>query len=479
MKNFFRKVAFGIGPNEEIPSDPLTWATSQITDKIPDLSWKGKIYTEEELRKKHLKKFIYTDRKVLRIKHKKDKHAYKEAKEKLRHETGKEFWENLEICIRHQEAMTGISPVLTRLWYFWGNHFTITEKNLLNSYVTGAYQRETIRSNLNQSFEKMVYDATISWAMIRHLDNSKNVGPKSISGRADWRREKNEPATINENHARELLELHTVSPKAGQTQEDIIQLAYIMTGWQNKWSERGLETGNVYFDSERHQPGKKIVFGKEYKRGKKTLRIVIKDLVNHPSCRDFIATKLCRYLITDEPTKEMKQPIIKAWEKSDGFLPEVHKAAIKVAFEFNDKYKKFQNPENWFLQMSKIADLKWPHGPEIMDKYVLGDKPNKILREPKFIINELGIHPYRLPQPNGWSNFSKDWMSPELLIRRLVFGTDAYYRVKQGNQNTEFYEKIVTRNFDNPDKIMSFINKKDHLDEKHTLLFNHTEFLKA
>jgi hypothetical protein len=129
--------------------------------------------------------------------------------------------------------------------------------------------------------------------------------------------------------------------------------------------------------------------------------------------------------------------------------------------------------------MSKIADLKWPHGPEIMDKYVLGDKPNKILREPKFIINELGIHPYRLPQPNGWSNFSKDWMSPELLIRRLVFGTDAYYRMKEGNQNIEFYEKIVTRNFDNPDRIMSFINKKDHLDEKHTLLFNHTEFLKA
>ena len=98
------------------------------------------------------------------------------------------------------------------------------------NYVTGAYHRETIRLNLNQSFEKMVYDATISWAMIRHLDNSKNVGPKSISGRADWRREKNEPATINENHARELLELHTVSPKAGQTQEDIIQLAYIKIG---------------------------------------------------------------------------------------------------------------------------------------------------------------------------------------------------------------------------------------------------------
>ncbi len=206
---------------------------------------------------------------------------------------------------------------------------------------------------------------------------------------------------------------------------------------------------------------------------------MIKDLVNHPFCRDFIATKLCRYLITDEPTKKMKQPIIKAWEKSDGFLPEVHKAAIKVAFEFNDKYQKFQNPENWFLKMSKIADLKWPHGPEIMDKYVLGNKLGRLQKEAKWIVNELGNHPYRVKQPNGWSDISEDWMSPELIIRRLVFGNRSYYRMKQENQKIEFYEKIVTRNFDNSDKIMSFINKKDHLDEKHTLLFNHTEFLKA
>ena len=105
------------------------------------------------------------------------------------------------------------------------------------------------------------------------------------------------------------------------------------------------------------QPGKKNVLGKEYKRGKKTLAVVIKDLVNHPNCRDFVAERLCRYLITDEPTKEMKQPIIDAFKKSDGFIPEIHKAAIKVAFEYNDKFKKFQTPENWFIQVAKIGDL--------------------------------------------------------------------------------------------------------------------------
>ena len=76
MKNFFRKVAFGLKPDEKIPSDPLVWATSQITDKIPELSFKGKIYSEQELRK-HYREWVYQDRKVLRKKFKNDKNEYK------------------------------------------------------------------------------------------------------------------------------------------------------------------------------------------------------------------------------------------------------------------------------------------------------------------------------------------------------------------------------------------------------------------
>ena len=71
------------------------------------------------------------------------------------------------------------NPVLAKLWMFWGNFFAISEKDFLANYSTGAYQREIIWPNLNQSFEKMVYDVTTSWAMIHHLDNSESVGPKS------------------------------------------------------------------------------------------------------------------------------------------------------------------------------------------------------------------------------------------------------------------------------------------------------------
>ncbi len=189
MKNFFRKVAFGLKPDEKIPSDPLVWATSQIKDEIPDFSFKGKIYSEKELRK-HYREWVFNDRKKLRKKFKKDKKGYKSAKNKLRADTGQKFWRNLELAIRHKEATMGSHPVLAKLWYFWGNHFTISDKDFLSHYTTGAYQRETIRLNMNQTFEKLAHEATVAWAMIHHLDNAVNVGPKSKDAKADWRKRK-------------------------------------------------------------------------------------------------------------------------------------------------------------------------------------------------------------------------------------------------------------------------------------------------
>jgi|TARA_B110000858_G_C17793951_1_gene471364 uncharacterized protein (DUF1800 family) len=477
MKNFFRKVAFGIGPNEDVPSDPLKWALKQVNE-VPKLSWTGRLLTEKELRLLY-GEYIYNDRKVLRKKYKDNKTLYKFNTDLLTKKTGQEFWEPLEIAVRHNEAINSKSPVLAKLWMFWGNFFTISDKDQLPDYSTGSYQREIIRPNLNQTFEKMVFDVTTSWAMIHHLDNSRSAGPKSETAKADWRKKKNEPATINENHARELLELHTVSPNSGYTQEDIIQLAYIMTGWQNKHDKKKLETADIWFNKKHHQPGKKKVLGKTYKSGKKGLAAVIKDLVNHPSCREFVANRLCTHFITDEPTKEMKAPIIKAFKDSDGSLPEIHKATIKVIFEHNKKYKKFQNPENWFIQLAKISDIQWPPSTKLMDLYELGNEPTRSQKQPTNLLRKIGYNPYRAKQPNGWSDISTDWLSPELLIRRLIYAKESYLLSKPENNNNEFYDKIVQKNFDNSDKILEYINKKDKPSDKQTLLFNHPEFLKA
>ena len=473
--NFYRRVAFGLSPNEKPYKDPLNWAINQL-DRIPDLLWPGTIPTEKDLRKKY-GEWVYGDREVLRKKFKNDKHAYRKAKDELRIKTGERYFELNEHAIRHFQTKYSKQPVFERFWLFWGNHFAISEKDFLAQYSTGAYQRESIRANMNQSFEKLVQDATIAWPMIHHLDNEQNVGPKSQE--AKWAREKGREVGINENHARELLELHTVSPNCGYTQEDVIQMAYIMTGWRPKWGKKRLETGDVHFNPNAHQPGKKILLGKKYNSGRKGLKTAIRDLVNRPECREFIAMKLCRYLITDYPTKDMTKPIIDAWKKSDGHLPAIHKAAIEVAFNYSDKYKKFQNPENWLLQMVKLSDIDLVPSTNLMSLYKLGNRPSGDQRRLEKILRELGHHPYLAKQPNGWSDLSEDWMSPELLIRRLVYAREAYYKMHKKNQKLSFYEEMIDKNFDNPDVILKILNTQEHKVHKHVVLFNLPEVLRS
>jgi uncharacterized protein (DUF1800 family) len=481
MKNFFRKVAFGLKPDEKVPSDPLTWAQNQV-ETIPELNWKGKhIYSEKEMRKHWIKQRV-EENTTLRKKFKNDPAGFRRAEKQLKNDTGARFWPNNEICIRHAEGIRSDNPVLAKLWYFWTNHFTISDTQSLAEFSTGAYHREFIRANMDKTFETMVQEATVAWPMIMHLDNKDNIGPKSESGRQEWRRREKEPATLNENHARELMELHTISPNGGYTQEDVQELAKIMTGWRPKWSKKLDQGSDVRFMSDRHEPGKKTVLGKIYKRGRKSLKIVIKDLVNHPSCREFIATKLCRYLITDHPTKEMIAPIIKAWEKSDGHLPEVHKAAIKVAFEYNNKYKKFQNPENWWLQTINMsgASYAYPIPERWMDKFELGVLVSEQLRQPDWRLENIGYHPYKAKQPNGYSDISTDWLSTELIIRRLMYAKEAFHMYKITDQlDLKIHEKIIQTNFDNPDKILKIVSKAKSHEEKHMILFNLPEVLRA
>ena len=152
--SFFRKVGFGLGPQDNMPEDALKWAHSQLNE-VPEFIWTGDIPNEKEIRLQHRER-IYQDRKILRKKYKNDKNKYKLAKQKLRIRTGQHFHESNELSIRHNQAINGDAPVFERFWHFWGNHFAISEKDFLPEYATGPYQREIIRPNMMNTFEDMV-----------------------------------------------------------------------------------------------------------------------------------------------------------------------------------------------------------------------------------------------------------------------------------------------------------------------------------
>ena len=476
--SFYRKVGFGIGINDKVPTNPLKWATDQL-DEIPKLLWTGWIPSEKEMRIKY-GEWIYGDRKVLRKKYKNDKNAYRKAKDKLSIQTGERFFELNEHAIRHYQTKYSNQPVFERFWLFWGNHFAISEKDSLADFSTGPYQREIIRPNMIKTFEDMVQEVTRSWCMIHHLDNSESVGPNSKRGIESR-------DTINENHARELLELHTVSPEAGYTQDDVINLAYIMTGWGHKWNNKVLETGDVWFDQDKHQKGEKIVLGKKYKNeGKRELSKVIHDLSNHPQCIKFVSTKLCRHFITDNPTKDMVDPVIKAWTNSNGNLIKIHKAVIQQAYKNNNFTYKFQLPEVWIMQLSRIFDLNLPISSKKMN-YEFKFEPSNRQEQLTWYLNEVGHSPYRPKQPNGWSDYEVDWISPELLLRRLWFDSNEIpNHVKIENYSHSFVSLCLERNFDNHERMTSMIedlkiNKitKNDLEKIYGIICNLPWILKA
>ena len=451
-KRYFRKVAFGIAPHQKVPKDPVRWAQDQL-DEVPPITWNAPLLTGDEYLKKY-GEFVYTRREILRLKFRNDRQGYEDAKDKLAFQMGEKFYESLELAVRHHTALHSGAPVFERLWLFWCNHFAITDKDFMPQFVTGPYHREIIRQNMTGSFRELTEAATLSWAMIHNLDNSESVGPNSQRGR--WRREKGKPATVNENHARELLELHTISPQAGYSQKDVIALSYIMAGWRHDWTKKRQECNPVKFDQKSHEPGNHKVLGKAYKqRGitpKNKLIDVLADLATHPECAKFIAKKLCRHFICDEPTQEMMTPVIAAFEQTDGHLPTVHKALMQVVYDHAKDNQKFHNPEVWLLQMVNMSGAHWPPRPDQMN-YDFKDYPKRLMRSPRKYLEELGHSPYRPDQPNGWPDTKLEWLSPELLIRRLTFAR----RFSSGIHRPQKldFEEMVSKNFDDVSEVMA------------------------
>tara|TARA_B100000925_G_scaffold170716_1_gene128583 strand:+ start:220 stop:1677 length:1458 start_codon:yes stop_codon:yes gene_type:complete len=483
-RDYLRKVAFGISVDEDVPSDPLVWAQNQF-DVVPGFIWEKKLPTLDEQRDRY-GHWVYQDREVLREKHKNDRLAYEKEKDHLRNITGERFFESLELSVRHTNALASHSPAFERMWHFWGNFFAISEKDFLASFSTGVYQREIIRPNMVNTFEELVYAVTTSWCMLHHLDNAENIGPNSKEGVRKNSDNDKQKVGLNENHARELLELHTLSPDANYTQEDVVEMAKVMTGWRHFWSKKKLEAGPIKFQPEYHEQGPYKILGKVYdikdfntvNKGKE-LKIVIKDLANHPSTQRHVAKKLCQHFVCDEPTDEMIIPIVNAWKKNDGNLVEIHKATMRTVFQYGSNYRKFSMPELWLLQNAKMLGLLYiymsPQGFEFK-----GSKPSRSHELVKDILWEIGHPIYRAKQPNGYIDLEDEWLSPELIIRRLA-AARRFVNITNPNVNydQEYFENVIIKNFDHPDKLLKLMKESTFYADRFAVFANSPEVMRA
>ena len=167
-------------------------------------------------------------------------------------------------------------------------------------------------------------------------------------------------------------------------------------------------------------------------------------------------------------------PIVSAWEETGGHLPSIHRALVEVIYAYTDDHLKFQNPEVWMLQMVNLAEMNWPPQAEDMT-YDFIARPGYLKRRPEKLMREIGHMPYRPIQPNGFSDLERDWISPELLIRRLALPQELSPYIR-GQIN---FEDIIEKNCSTPDEPLQMISKMTTQLEKLQYVFPGYWMLKA
>ena len=294
-------------------------------------------------------------------------------------------------------------PFVERWIAFWSNHLCVSPATepRINSLV-GAYEREAIRPHALGKFEDMLLASARHPAMLLYLDNTQSVGPNSRSLQRNRGRIQRRRTGLNENYARELLELHTVGVDGGYTQDDVQQLALILTGWSLSGVMRsGNQPLGYRFMNQFHEPGPKTVLGIRYAEAGEAEGIdVIKDLAKRPETARFLSTKLIRHFVDDNPPETPVKELARVWRETEGDLKEIASTLVQLDESWDERYTKFRTPQDWMVAIYRAIGRQ---------QVALAD-----LRMLRTLRHQL----WAPSAPKGYEDTMKAWADPDSLLNR-------------------------------------------------------------
>jgi len=471
MKEQFRvaqKIGLMFRPDDDIPTDINSWALEQLKLKtqpvgiankrssvkpwpnelMPDLADRVlRIHTWNAKRKK-----IQKD-KSLSKKQRKEKRRLLNKKYHMSHTD--------ELKFAHRNVY-GEDQIRQRFTLFWLNHFTIGQ-SFSSHQVIGHYIEEAIYANLNGPFNEMLYKVTSHPAMLSYLDNIFNTGQNSP--RAKMCAKKPNGCKIafglNDNLARELMELHTVSPKAGYSEKDIRAAANVLAGWgvtllSEKLKNFGL-TESDHWDAyieQRAEPSSQVVMGKKIESGKGGLRELTDYLASLDYTAEFLSTKLCQHFVSDNPNSNDIDYVKSKWINSNGDLDQVHAAVIERAIKSNDE--KFQWPITWLFQVVRLSGATFFRGWEDISKKQPKAVKSSFQMQAEKVFTELGQSFWVSRQPDGYSSQKSEWLSGEYFERRLRFADAIYSTGSPKHSAEEIMDRIEAD--DNTRRLVNSVN---------------------
>ena len=260
---------------------------------------------------------------------------------------GRQIYLN-ETRVRIDAALAAETGFTERLVWFWSNHFCISADKIQS--MAGAYEREAIRPHILGRFADLLQAAESHPCMLFYLDQAASMGPNSIAGI-------NRTRGLNENLAREILELHTLGVRTVYTQDDIISFAKVLTGWTFLPAGDNPEHGGEFsFNRRLHEPGPQTVVGKVYEdTGVEQARAVLRDLAVHEATAKHIATKLVRHFVADEPPSVLVDKLAAVFRETGGDLKEVTTALVSAPEAWTFSSRKLKRPSEWVVSMVRAA----------------------------------------------------------------------------------------------------------------------------
>jgi uncharacterized protein (DUF1800 family) len=328
-----------------------------------------------------------------------------------------------EAQARFDRAVGAEIGFVERLVAFWSNHFCISvAKDNIVRASAGAFEREAIRPFVLGNFADMVLAVEHHPAMLFYLDNQQSIGPDSRAG-------KNHNRGLNENLAREILELHTLGVGSGYTQADVTAFARILTGWMMVGREgRQGEPGAFVFNASTHEPGDEVFMGKTYPAGGMgQAEAVLNDVARHPATAQHIATKLARHFIADDPPPSAVAKLAKAFTDHEGDLKAVAITLINLPEAWSQPLSKMRSPLDFTLAIRRAVGP----GP--------GADPGQTLSW----LTMLGEPLWQPPGPNGFPDTADAHASPAGMKMRLDIAWQAARQIKEIGQPSDTLEAVI------------------------------------
>jgi uncharacterized protein (DUF1800 family) len=303
-----------------------------------------------------------------------------------------------EALAKLQRGIIADCGFVERLVVFWSNHFCISaNKGGLARMWAGSFEREAIRPHVLGRFGDMLKAVEQHPAMLFFLDNQQSLGPDSRAGQ-------NRNRGLNENLAREIMELHTLGVGSGYSQDDVTSLARIITGWTYAGRQGQLGApGTFVFNANAHQPGAQRVMGKIYEaNGVAQGEAVLTDIARHPATAKFIATKFVRHFIADDPPPALVARLADVFDKSDGDLRQFSTALVDSDEAWKAPLTKVRSPYEFLVAGGRLL-VQIPGDP---GRYLNG-------------LNVLGQPLWSPSGPNGFPDTNAVWAAPEGMKLRL------------------------------------------------------------